>query len=560
MHNLPVEVLSEIFALVANTPPVPPVTPPSNRLNSWPTHRSQADLRACAEVCSFWRKVALRFQYAHVTVCSTRQLAMLRATLGVVPGRAELVRYLSFERLSWKDLSKFDGEMEDVILSVFARLIDLCGLCPSLRGLGVNDPAFWWRTRELVGQAHFTLAVNPPLSGGPERFLTWRGAPFKLLLTGYRDRTTHLHVGHEIMDADCCDITKYPLSNAFDAPIPKLHTISSDQTYQMSPCNLRTLLPKVVAMSFQIPCLVAVRGNMRLVVCLEDERDREAWALNAMQSMLDQQIRKHRTYQNLKIECIPPPSVAGRTYNSTATEGCHEDVELLPVQQGTASAGGNIQHHEEENEDIERSAKKFRTTPALLGLSDIDGDLVPDPIWMAFIDANPKDLLLQLSTTGSYTAPGTAVPISFPYSDSIVGLGSWGTRTGVLCSSRFGNIINCYTVDLRTTTQVFPNGTSITSPNGRSSAAVLNNAIITRPAQSWTAQISGDMNGDMNGDGISDLVLRCVSSFNNCGPSNNLPSSLGVWYLGAAGQVLFTGVLAISTIAPILGNAVLSMR
>ncbi|KAJ3144897.1 hypothetical protein HDU89_007700 [Geranomyces variabilis] len=362
MHNLPVEVLSEIFALVANTPPVPPVAPPSKRLDSWPTHRSQADLRVCAEVCSFWRKVALRFQYAHVIVCSTRQLAMLRATLGVVPGRAKLVRYLSFEKLSWNDCTKFDDKKEDAILSVFARLIDLCGLCPGLRGLGVNDPAFWWRTRELVGQAHFTLAVNPPLSVGPEGFLTWGGDPFKLLLAGYRERITHLHVGYAIGDVDCCcGMPKYPLSNAFDAPFPKLHTISLQQTDQLSRYNLRTLLPKVVAMSFQIPNRVAVRsladlplsvetlvlrvlrirarrtlpgqeslfeyhtrminavievlllfpfrGNLRLVVCLEDERDREAWALNALQSTLDQQIRKHRTYRNLKIDCIPLPAV-----------------------------------------------------------------------------------------------------------------------------------------------------------------------------------------------------------------------------------------------------------
>ncbi|KAJ3135174.1 hypothetical protein HDU90_004206 [Geranomyces variabilis] len=336
MHNLPVEVLSEIFALVANTPPVPPVAPPSQGLDSWPTHRSQADLRVCAEVCSFWRKVAVRFQYAHVTVCSTRQLAMLRATLGVVPGRAKLVR-------------------------VFARLFDLCGLCPDLRGLGVNDPAFWWRTEELVGQANFTLAVNPPLSGPPEGFCQWGGNPFKLLLTGNRERITHLHVGHAIRHVDCCGISKYPLSKAFDEPFPNLHTISLQQTDQQSRYNLCTLLPKVVAMSFQIPNHVAVRsladlplsvkslvlrvlrirarktlpgqeslfeygtrminaaieflqlfpfrGNLRLVVCLEDERDREAWALNALQSTLDQRIRKHRTYRNLKIECIPLPAV-----------------------------------------------------------------------------------------------------------------------------------------------------------------------------------------------------------------------------------------------------------
>ncbi|KAJ3176019.1 hypothetical protein HDU87_005536 [Geranomyces variabilis] len=93
-------------------------------------------------------------------------------------------------------------------------------------------------------------------------------------------------------------------------------------------------------------------------------------------------------------------------------------------------------------------SQRFVVAPSLLGLSDIDGDLVPDLIWSATTDRAGPVLLVGPSTRGNYTNPGVAMPVSLPYADQVVGLGSWGTRTGVLCSTRNGPYIYLYTMDL----------------------------------------------------------------------------------------------------------------
>ncbi|KAJ3167202.1 hypothetical protein HDU88_002540 [Geranomyces variabilis] len=189
---------------------------------------------------------------------------------------------------------------------------------------------------------------------------------------------------------------------------------------------------------------------------------------------------------------------------------------------------------------IPAGAKRFKIAPTILGASDVDEDLVPDLIWTAEVDSGIPVLFVQPSKLGNYSRPGQ-MTVRLPYSDPIVGLGSWGTRTGVLCSSRTGQKVIFYTLDLRTSTTIYADGTSSSVPTGFSAAAVLGTTISVLPGQVWTAQVVGDMNGD----GVSDLVLRCTSSYYNCAPGS-LAATMVVWYLGPVGQVLATGTLPLA--------------
>ncbi|KAJ3014144.1 hypothetical protein HKX48_005316 [Thoreauomyces humboldtii] len=190
MQNLPYELLNRVFHILANDPPLPSSHDPSGADPSDDPHlSSRRSLIALSSACKLFHSIGLDFLYHYIVLRHSVQLDRLMDVLEghATLSRGKLVRYLSIENMG-----------VDVSSSGLWRILQVCSRCPNLRGLGIHDPAFWWRVQDVreESQHHFVLALAPWMDHKGHH-LAWDPlAPGvrHLVLETCRGFVTHLHL------------------------------------------------------------------------------------------------------------------------------------------------------------------------------------------------------------------------------------------------------------------------------------------------------------------------------------------------------------------------------